>query len=133
MVSAATLLSLLRRHGSHSPGQLFSLSIVEAEDGWSRFSLFKASQLIQQWWLPCNFWMAQSPCRLLDENNFQFGRMVEYMFGGFVSHHQTPAWVNIMSKFQLYSLNKGDSEITIEGQAQGCEAFKYLSSESWSC
>ena len=44
-----------RRHGSYSPGQLFSLSLVEAEDGWSRISLSKAGQLIQQWWLPCNF------------------------------------------------------------------------------
>ena len=33
MVSAATQVSLLRRHGSHSPGQLFSLSLVEAADG----------------------------------------------------------------------------------------------------
>ena len=53
-------MSILRRHGSHSPGQLFSLSLVEAEDGWSRFSLSKGGQLIQQWWPPCNFWMAQS-------------------------------------------------------------------------
>jgi hypothetical protein len=49
MVSAASQVSLLRRHGSHSPGQLFSLSLVEVEDGWSRFSLSKAVQLIQQW------------------------------------------------------------------------------------
>ena len=76
MVSAATQVSLLRRHGSHSPGQLFSLSLVEAEDGWSRFPLSKAGQLIQQWWLPCNFWMAQSPCSLLDVNNFQFRHIV---------------------------------------------------------
>ena len=39
MVSAATQVSLLMRHGSHIPGQLFSLSLVEAKDGWSRFSL----------------------------------------------------------------------------------------------
>ena len=76
MVSACTQMSLLRRHGSHSPGQLFSLSLVEAEDGWSRFSLSKAGQLIQQWWLPCNFLMAQSPCNSLNENNFQFGGIV---------------------------------------------------------
>ena len=59
MVSASTQLSLLRRHESHSPGQLFSLSLVEAEDGLSRFPLSKAGQVIQLWWLPCNFWMAQ--------------------------------------------------------------------------
>ena len=34
--------------GSHSPGQQFSLSLVEAEDGWSRFPLSKAGQLLQQ-------------------------------------------------------------------------------------
>ena len=33
MVSAATQVSLLRRPGSHSPGHLFSLSLVEAGDG----------------------------------------------------------------------------------------------------
>ena len=33
MVSAATKVSLLRRHGSHSPGLLISLSLVEAVDG----------------------------------------------------------------------------------------------------
>ena len=78
MVSAATQVSLLRRHGSHSHGQLFSFSLVEAEDGWSKFALSKAGQLIQQWWLPCIFWMAQSPCSLLNENNFQFRRIVSY-------------------------------------------------------
>ena len=40
---------LLRNHGGHSLGKMFSLSIVEAEDGWSRFSLSKTSQLIQQY------------------------------------------------------------------------------------
>ena len=35
-------------HGSHSPGQQFSLSLVEAKDGWSRFPLSKAGQLVQQ-------------------------------------------------------------------------------------
>ena len=75
MVSTATKMSLLRRHGSHSPGQMFSLSLVEAKDYWSRFSLSKAGQLIQQWWLPCNFWMAQSPCRLLNKN-------YQFFFGG---------------------------------------------------
>ena len=70
--SADTQLSLLRRHRSHSPGRLFLLSLVAAEDGWSRFFLSKAGQLIQQWWLPCKFWIAQSPCRLLNENNFHF-------------------------------------------------------------
>ena len=29
-------------HGSHSPGQQFSLSLVEAVDGWSIFPLSKA-------------------------------------------------------------------------------------------
>ena len=62
--------------GSHRPGQQFLISLVEAEDGWSRFPLFKAGQLIQQWWLPCIFWMAQSSCSLLDENNFQFRHIV---------------------------------------------------------
>ena len=33
MVSAATQVSLLRRPGSHSLGHLFSLSLVEAVDG----------------------------------------------------------------------------------------------------
>ena len=33
MVSAVTQVSLLRRHGIHSPGQLLPLSQVEAEDG----------------------------------------------------------------------------------------------------
>ena len=45
---------------SHSPGQLFSLSLVEVEDGLRRFSLSKDGLLIQQWWSPCNFWMAQA-------------------------------------------------------------------------
>ena len=53
--SAANEVSLLRKHRSHSPGQLFSLFLVEAEDGWSRLSLSKAGQIIQQWWLLCNF------------------------------------------------------------------------------
>ena len=66
MVSSATQVSPLRRHGSHSPGQLFSLSQVEADYGYIRFSLSKAGQPIQQWWLLCNFWMAQSPCSLFD-------------------------------------------------------------------
>ena len=61
MVSAAAQLSLLRRHGSHSPNQLFYLSLVEAEDSWSKFPLSKADKLLQQWCLPCNFWMAQPP------------------------------------------------------------------------
>ena len=60
MVSAAPPVSLLRKFRSHSPGQLFSLSLVEVEDGWSRFPLSKAGQLIQRWWLPGNFSMAQS-------------------------------------------------------------------------
>ena len=29
-------------HGSHSPGQHFSLSLLEAVDGWSKFPLSKA-------------------------------------------------------------------------------------------
>ena len=70
MFSVASQVSLLRRHRSHSFGQLFSLSLVEAEDGWSWFSLSKAGQLIQQWWLPWNFWVTQSQCSLLNENNF---------------------------------------------------------------
>ena len=71
MVSAATQVSLLRRHGSHSPGQLFSLSLVEAKDGLWRFLSSKAGLLIQQWWLPCHFLKAQSQCSLLYENNLQ--------------------------------------------------------------
>ena len=55
MVLADTQVSLLRRHGSNSPGQPFSLSLVETEDGLSSFSLFKADQPIQQYWLLCNF------------------------------------------------------------------------------
>ena len=35
-------------HGSHSPGQQFSLYLVEAKDGWSRFPLSKNCLLIQQ-------------------------------------------------------------------------------------
>ena len=34
MVSAGTQVSLLRKHGGHSPGQLFSLSLVYAGNGW---------------------------------------------------------------------------------------------------
>ena len=60
MVSAATQVSLLRRHGGHSPNQLISLSLVEAVDRWSTLSLSIAGQLIQHWWPPCNFLMAQS-------------------------------------------------------------------------
>ena len=41
MVSAANQVSLLRWHGSHSPGQLFSLSLPKAEDGRSRSQLFQ--------------------------------------------------------------------------------------------
>ena len=52
MVSVGTQVSLLREHRGHSLGLLFSLSLVQAKDGWSRFSLSKAGQLIQQWWLP---------------------------------------------------------------------------------
>ena len=59
MVSAHTQVSLLRQHVGHSFGLLFSLSLVEAEDGWSIFPLSKAGQLIQQWWLPYNLYMAQ--------------------------------------------------------------------------
>ena len=40
-------------HGSHSPGQQFSFSLVEADNGWRRFPLSKAGQLIQQGWLTC--------------------------------------------------------------------------------
>ena len=53
----------------------FLLSLVEAKDGRSRFPLFKASQLIHQWWILCNL-MAQSLCSLLNENNFQFRRIL---------------------------------------------------------
>ena len=35
----------------------------------------KAGQLIQQWWLPCDFLMAQWQCSLLDGNNLQFKRI----------------------------------------------------------
>ena len=60
MVSSATQVSLLSRHGSHSPGQLISLSLVEAVDRGSTLPLSTAGQLVQQWWPPCNFLMAQS-------------------------------------------------------------------------
>ena len=33
--------------GNHSPGQQFSLSLVRAEDGWSRFTLSKKIGLVQ--------------------------------------------------------------------------------------
>ena len=78
LVSADTQVRLIK-HGSHSPGQLFSLSLVGAEDGWSSLPLSKAGQLIQEWWLPCNFWMVQSPCSLLNENNYLFRRIVLVM------------------------------------------------------
>jgi len=55
MVLAETKVGLLRRHGNHSPGQLFSLSLAKAKDGWIIFSLSKAGQLIQEGWLLCNF------------------------------------------------------------------------------
>ena len=60
MVSAGTQVSLLKKYGGYSLGQRLSLSLVKAEDAWSRFSWSKAGQLIQQWWLLCNFCMAQS-------------------------------------------------------------------------
>ena len=68
------------------------------EDSWRRSSLSKADQLIQQWWLPCNFWMAQSPCSLLNENNFQFGRIV--------TSHYLPSclsWVDGVKLWRLYA------------------------------
>ena len=60
MVSAATQVIVLKGHGSPNPDQLFSLSLVDAVNGWSSLSLSKAGQLIQQCWIPCNFLMAQS-------------------------------------------------------------------------
>ena len=42
MVSATTQVSLLRRHGSHSPGQL---SLVEAKDGLALLVMFIFSYL----------------------------------------------------------------------------------------
>ena len=39
-------------HGSHSPGQQFLISLVKADDGWSRFPLSENFQLIQQGWIP---------------------------------------------------------------------------------
>ena len=60
MVSVGTQVSLMRKQGGHSLSQLFSLYLVEAEDGWSRISLSKAGQFIQQWCLPCNFQMVKS-------------------------------------------------------------------------
>ena len=58
--------SLLRRHGGHSPGQLFSLSLVDTLDRWNTLPLSIAGQLVHQWWPPFNFLMAQShaACRL---------------------------------------------------------------------
>ena len=47
MVSAGSQVSLLKKHEGHSPGQLFSLSLVEAKDGWSTFPLSRAGELIQ--------------------------------------------------------------------------------------
>ena len=57
MVLAATevSVSLLRKRGGQSPGQLFSLSLVYAMDGWSTLPLSKAIQFVQQWWLQCNY------------------------------------------------------------------------------
>ena len=40
---------------AHNPGPPFSLSLVEAVNGWYSFPVSKDGQLIQQWWLPCNF------------------------------------------------------------------------------
>ena len=60
MVSSGTQVSHLRMPGGPSLGQLFLLFLVEAKDGWTRFSLSKAGQLIQQGWLLCNFLKAQS-------------------------------------------------------------------------
>ena len=61
-----------------------ALEALEAKDGWSRFSLSIAGQLIQQWCLLCNFWMAQSQCSLLNENNFQLRRiLLSKRFSGF--------------------------------------------------
>ena len=59
MVSADTEVSLLRKHGGHSLSHMFSLSLVEAKDCCSTFSLSRAGQLVQLWWLPCNFSMAK--------------------------------------------------------------------------
>ena len=42
VVSAGTQVSLLREHGGHILGQLFSLFLVETKDGWSIFSLSTA-------------------------------------------------------------------------------------------
>ena len=47
MVSAAIQVSLLRKHGSHSPGQLFSLSLVEVVGGFrATFQWLDLVQLI---------------------------------------------------------------------------------------
>ena len=46
MVSAGSQVSLLKKHGGHSPCQLFSLSLVEAKDGLSTFPLSRAGEWI---------------------------------------------------------------------------------------
>ena len=47
MVSAATQVSLLRKHGSHSSAQLFLLSLVEAVGGFrATFQLLNHVQLV---------------------------------------------------------------------------------------
>ena len=46
MVSAGTQVSLLWKHGGHYPGQLFSLSLVYAVNGWSTLLLSIAGQLV---------------------------------------------------------------------------------------
>ena len=52
MVSAATQMSFLRKRGGHSPGRLFSLSLVYGVNGWITLPLSGAGQPVQKWWLP---------------------------------------------------------------------------------
>ena len=58
MVAAATEVSLLRKHGSHSSVQLFSLSLVEASGGFR--AAFDGSIM----------------CSLVYENNWLFSHTV---------------------------------------------------------
>ena len=48
----------------------------------------KAGQLIHQWWLPCNFWMAQSSCSLLNEHNFKFRQIVCLVLWTYHAHQK---------------------------------------------
>ena len=77
-VSAVNQVSLLRKHKGHSPGYLFSLSLLYTVNGWSTLSLSRDGQPVQQWKLSCNFLNAQSQGACFG-NNFQFKSIVHYM------------------------------------------------------